>query len=181
MKKESVVSWIESQMSIKRPFLLAFADDGVIWGKLKDEKLVTSHEIDKNISPILQELTLQEAFIFGEKEEIHVFHNEKRDWIAAEIIDGADFLTESQILWGDRALPGKDGFTPVFNARQNGLFHIVPLEIRNKEIDPGEKGDKCIRLDLHHTILFDGDTGEARIGYSRLAGLRLGKLDEMMI
>ncbi len=65
-----------------------------------------------------------------------------------------------------------------FDARQQGLDHIVPLVVDNAWIDPDMKGNACVRLDVHHMVEYDEETGEARIVLSRLAGLRIGKKDE---
>ncbi len=116
----SPFAWLESQLNAERPFLLAFADDGVIWGKKMDGRLVTSHEIDRSISPALLGETLQQAFVFGEKDEVRLFKDEAGQWKSLHIVDGATVIVESQILWGDRAYETQNGFTRVFRCPPAG-------------------------------------------------------------
>lgn len=190
---DQVVGWITEHLK-KHKFLLAFADDGVIWGKMDGEDLVTSNDIDPNVSPKLRGKTLQQAFLFDEKEEIRlfrdeIFSDENVQWQARLVRDGGVFINESHILWGDRAYPSQRQFTHVFNARQQGLDLIVPIEVEYDQIDPGEnlendqadqetKGEKCIRLDIHHTVNYSKETGEAYIAVSRLVELRVGNRNE---
>jgi CRISPR-associated protein (TIGR03984 family) len=176
-KNGDIKSWAENYLGEERPHLLAFADDGLIWGKFVDGALLTSNAIDSKISPALDENTLQQAFIFGEDDEIRLFKNEAGEWQALTITDDAEVIKESQILWGNRALASKNGFTQVFDARQNGLNHIVPLEVENSALDPDKDGTQALRLNIHHLIEYSND-GEARITLSRLAGLRVGKKNE---
>ena len=177
-KNGDIKSWAEELLNENRPYLLAFADDGVIWGKIVDEALLISNAIDSEVSPTLDEHTLQQASIFGKESEIRLFKAEKGDWKAIEITDNGEIIKESQILWGNRALASKKGFTQVFDARQNGLDHIAPLEVENSALDPDEGGTQALRLDIHHLVKYDEETGEARIALSRLAGLRVGTKNE---
>ena len=178
--------WAEKYLHEKKhPYLLAFADDGVIWGKKTKDGLLLSHDIDSDISPDLLQGTLQQASVFGEESEFRLFKTEKEEeeeedkWDVLEIKDSPEIIKESQILWGSRALETTDeGFTQVFDARQQGLDHIVPIKVANSDLDLDEDGTKCIRLDVHHLVEYDEETGEARIAASRLAGIRLGKKNE---
>lgn len=177
-QNDDLKGWAEAHLNEDHPYLLAFADDGVIWGKLAQNALVTSNAIDDEISPILHKDTLQQASVFGKESEIRLFKTEDRKWKVIEITDTADIIKESQILWGSRALESDGEFTQVFDARQQGLDHIVPLNIENSVLDPDEGGTQCIRLDVHHFVGYNDKTGEARIVASRLAGLRVGKKNE---
>lgn len=178
---DQVVSWLTEHLK-EHAFLLAFADDGVIWGKMDGEALVTSNQIDAKVSPLMRGTTLQQAFIFDGKEEIRLFRDELNQWQVRKFtaVDGEVVIKESQILWGDRAYPVKDGFTHVFNARQQGLDHMVPLKVENSQIDPDEKGHQCIRLDVHHIVDYN-ENGEAYVKFSRLAGLRIGNKNEEVV
>jgi CRISPR-associated protein (TIGR03984 family) len=171
-----VIGWLTQQLQ-EHEFLLAFADDGVIWGKLADGQLVTSHKIDGAISPELRGETLQQAFVFGKESEVRLFRDELGNWKALRVVDGDDVIIESQVLWGSRAHESKDGFTRVFDARQMGLDHIVPLEVENSRLDLDESGKECLRLEVHHLVEYSPETGEARIALSRLAGLSVGQRD----
>ena len=175
VRQTEPVAWLLEQPKLEKlPYLLAFADDGVIWGGFVGKIFKTSAGMER-ISPQLRAETLQQAFVFGEKEEIRLFKDESGNWQARSVTDRSDFIVESQVLWGDRAYPPKNGFTRVFDARQQGLDHLVPLEIANSRLDPDEDGQECLRLEIHHLVEYDPETGEARIALSRLAGLSVGK------
>jgi CRISPR-associated protein (TIGR03984 family) len=182
-----VVEWITEQMQKEDRFLLAHADDGVIWGKSKDGEFQTGRKAAQhsawsaNISPELDGITLQQAFLFNAKNEIRLFRDELGNWQARQISsieqDGKlsdDMIEESQILWGNdyhKDFPIQlDGFTHVRDKTQEGLDQILPIEINKDEI----QARKCARLKLHHFVVCDEETGEARIGLSRLVEVYVG-------
>lgn len=162
-----LIEWIETHLTPSRPWLLAHADDGVIWGRCgADGRLITSHEVAPAISPPLHWLTLQQAFIFGPESEARLrrvgdaFH-------AALLTDPADYMDESHILWGTivvNSLP--KGFTHVREARQQGLDHVVPVEVTGDQLRA-----RLLRLRVRHFIARDADTGAARISGSRLISI----------
>jgi CRISPR-associated protein (TIGR03984 family) len=165
-ENNDVRTWLESQMNEKRPTLLAFADDGVIWGRLMSNKLVTGHD-----QPELRESTLQQAFVFGQEDEIRLFHDELGNWKTSHVADEGDVIVESQILWGDQSEgDAQNGFLQVSEFRKGIPNQFLPVErpIGN---------DECVRLEVHHLIEYDEETGEARVAISRLAGLKVGKRD----
>lgn len=162
-------TWIEAQMSEKGlQTLLAFADDGVIWGTLDDNKLLTSHDIDPSYAE-LQELTLQQAYLFSTATEVRLFRDELGNWKAIQIEDEGEIIYESQILWGDKA--NENSTHPAFIsllANRKGIPpQLIPVKGSLKE-------DECVRLALHHKVEYT-EAGEAYIAISRLAGLSIGK------
>jgi CRISPR-associated protein (TIGR03984 family) len=166
---QDLQNWLGAQLNSDRPYLLAFADDGVIWGRKVEDLFVTSHKIDPKISPELCKQTLQQAYIFGPKDEIFLFRDEIGEWKILHIKDGEEIIIESQILWGDLcANQPENGFTRMHDKTKGIVDQIFPLEV--DELGTGQ----LIRLDIHHNIEYDGETGEARISVSRLAGLRVG-------
>ena len=112
-ENNEVCAWLEGQMSAKRPTLLAFADDGVIWGRLADGKLVTGPA-----QPELRGKTLQQAFVFGTDDEVHLFRDELGDWQARLVVDSGDVIVESQILWGDQSEGRQGNFLEVSEFRK---------------------------------------------------------------
>lgn len=184
-----VEKWLTAQMDEERQFLLAHADDGVIWGKWVNGALRTSHEIAPDISPQLRGKTLQQAFVFGPKSEIRLFRDELGEWTVREITDPAstnDYIIEWQILWGDTVVKGeapeKDKkvdpvlqkeFTHVRYKKQQGLDQILPLEISPDQLNnlAEQPSGTRPRLRVHHFIEYDDCTGEGRIGLSRLVVL----------
>ncbi|MDX9993093.1 MAG: CRISPR-associated protein Csx19 [Anaerolineales bacterium] len=159
-------TWLTEQMGKYGQTLLAFADDGVIWGSLANGILQCAPE-----APALREITLQQAFVFGAECEVRLFRDEKGDWQALRVVDGDDpelVIKESLILWGNEALkPAKDGFIYASEYRAGIPGQCLPLA---ETFGP----EKCARLEVHHLVEVDPDTGESRIAASRLAGLTIG-------
>ena len=160
-ENNDVRAWLESQMSDKRNTLLAFADDGVIWGRWANGKLVTAPN-----QPELRGKTLQQAFVFGADDEVRLFRNELGDWKARLVVDSGDVIVERQILWGDQSEGRQGDFLEVSEFRKGIPNQFLPAD--------GTFGDEeCVRLEVHHMVTYE-ETGEARIALSRLAGLSIG-------
>ena len=158
--------WVAAQLKTHGPILLAFADDGVIWGRLWKESLSTT-------GPDLRLETLQQAYVFGEKSEVRLFRDESNVWKALRVVDGDDetrVIKESHILWGNESEQPKDGFLTVREYRAGIPGQSLPLD---KPLGEGQ----CARLEVHHLVQYDHETGEARIALSRLAGLSIGSLE----
>lgn len=163
--------WLEDNASESRKFLLAFAYDGVIWGAYKGSL---------NTSTVINEDTLQQAFLFDEADELRLFRGEDNEWKACLISDQGvandDKIDEYQLLWGNRVIQEKNapaGFTPVCDRVQQAMEHTVPLELTG--LDLNIEGP---RLLVRHFINYDKETGEARIFLSRLVNLGIGPLAE---
>ena len=146
--------------------LLAFDLDGLTWGKIESGKLFIAHEY----SVPLKADTLQEARLFGENGELHIWR--VGDNLQAQTITddlkgkGNEYIDESQILWGDHTEPiGGSEFSLMSDGVQ-GLYHAVPLP---SEKIPAKKdgGYRPLRLQVRHYLVED-DLEQARIGYSRL-------------
>lgn len=181
-----VEKWLAAQMRDDRKFLLAHADDGVIWGKWINGAMHTSHELAPHISPKLRGQTLQQAFVFGKKSELRLFRDELGVWTAREISDPAPTdesvhcNIEWQVLWGNEVVPMKptvdaalqNHFTHVRDKKQQGLDQVLPIPMSQADLDiePTDKA-KRPRLLVHHFIEYDDCTGEARIGLSRLVNV----------
>lgn len=168
-------------------YLLAHADDGVIWGKFANEEFHTSYEVDpkradphRRISPELDGITLQQAFLFNTACEIRLFRDELGNWQSCKIddngVDANECIDELQILWGDY-VNKKDGyprnmqhdFTLVRDKIQQGLDHMLPIKITASDINKNLRA----RLRIRHFIETDENTGEARIALSRLVNLEV--------
>ena len=169
--------WIEEQTKVNQlTYLLAHANDGVIWGKFQDQdgKLITTTEPVKLFPecdfPFLREETLQQCRIFGDDSEVMIWKtNEgfKARLIQDEHLIEDDYITESQILWGTHGKHHENGFTLLWDGSQ-GLKHAVPFT----DIELGKKGElkNKVRLIVRHYIDYD-DSGVARIYLSRLVDL----------
>jgi CRISPR-associated protein (TIGR03984 family) len=149
-------------------YLLAHAEDGVIWGHFKDGKLVTSGDVFPQCAK-LRSHTLQQCRVFGEKAEVMLW-KVGQNWKARSIEDGYlsknDYICEKQILWGTQPEEEhKKGFTLVSDGSQ-GLKHAVPLT----GINFNGKDSRPLRLKVRHYIDYD-ESGVARIYLSRLVNL----------
>lgn len=168
---DNIREWLERQMKENNlSILLAFADDGIIWGRHDGTKLTITH--DANTShPELRGKTLQEARAFNKDMEIRLFRDELGAWKALRVVDGSDptrVISESQILWGDKTENGiQDGFVYASEYRAGIQGQWLPLE---ETFD----ANKCARLEVRHLVDYDEETGEAYIAVSRLAGLSVG-------
>lgn len=172
-----VAAWLEARMKEGLPFLLAHADDGVIWGKLVEQKLVTSRDAAaqtaRDVSPPLRGVTLQQAFVFGPPGEVRLWRDGS-GWqchqcrVADEQAFASPLPDEWQVLWGTKVIPEetKHGFTHIHELRQQGLDHIVPIQVNDQQLR-----ERRLRLQMRHFIERDPDTGEARIAFSRLVNL----------
>ena len=166
--------WLFQQMRTHNlNYLLAHADDGVIWGRLDGEELITSHDVAPENSPPLRIATLQTARIFGRTGELLVWHNEAGAWTGRLIAEAAqdsppewtEAFDERQVLWGTNAEPRPRGFA-VMREGSQGLVHVVPLPLSGK-IDEQKRP---VRLVVRHYVKAD-DHGFVRIDASRLVSL----------
>ena len=150
----------------KLDWLLAHADDGVIWGRIDAAGLHTSSESSPDVSPLLRAVTLQQGRLFGEGGELLLWQSGD-GWKARLLADGVlgdDYFDEDQIVWGDSAEPAPDGFTRLREGVQ-GNVHVVPLRV-----DSSAAERRRIRLCVRHYLDYNED-GEARIAASRLLAL----------
>jgi hypothetical protein len=146
-------------------YLLAHADDGVIWGRIDGDGLHTSHGIAPT-SPPLRASTLQQARIFGLPGEVLLWRDDDC-WHARLVINipGDDYIIdEDQILWGDTVETVKDGFTLLHEGAQ-GMRHAVPIVITAEQLKHHQ-----LRLRVRHYIT-ENEDGEAIITLSRLIQL----------
>ncbi len=166
--------WFSRQMRTHNlTYLLAHADDGVIWGRLASEELITSHEVAPAYSPPLRVETLQTARIFGPAGEILVWRDEAGAWagrLITETTPGAppawdQAFEEEHILWGTEAEPRARGFTLMREGTQ-GLIHIVPLAVTAR-ID---EEHRPLRLVVRHYVKPD-EYGFLQVNASRLFDL----------
>ncbi len=172
-----VKGWLQTQaVQYKLKWLLAHADDGVIWGKINDDgQLVTSDEdeVAPELSPPLRAETLQQARLFAEHAELLLWRDGDNQWhvrLIRQPTDGetpifTDAIDELQMLWGTHD-EHRSGFTLLRDGAQ-GLRHAVPVELPLKE----NQVTTPPRLRVRHYIQED-DNGFARIVASRLVELK---------
>lgn len=168
-------------------FLLAHAEDGVIWGAFDDGgNLSTSFEASKDFKAEelkgwgraeLRQETLWQARIFGDDAELFLWRDGDNLFHARAIQDGGalaadekemcfqDAFDEPQILWGTDAKPLGNGFTLVTDGAQ-GMRHAAPLAVNSVE---GEEA-RPLRLVVRHYL---ADEDFARVAASRLVSLKV--------
>jgi len=174
------VAWLTEQANGATCWLLAHADDGVIWGKVENGVLMTArdaaqgtaHERTVNdICPPLREVTLHMARLFNEYGEVLVWRDGNTgEWRARMIYAASDApqptfkeaLDEHHLLWGNQATAITAAFT-LLNDSGQGLRHVVPVAVDASALP--------LRLRVRHLISEEDDTGFARIAASRLVTL----------
>ncbi|NWJ97162.1 MAG: TIGR03984 family CRISPR-associated protein [Chloroflexi bacterium] len=163
-KGKAIGEWLTTQAEgyTETFYLLAHADDGVIWGRLSGGKLVTAP-----VSPALNDETLQNARLFSKGIEIYLWRDGDGNFQARSIKDGEgnarQYFDEAQILWGTHSEPTQGGFTLMSDGAQ-GLRHSVPIEVK------AHGRGRPLRLKLRH-YLDEDDKGFVRVAYSRLVDL----------
>jgi CRISPR-associated protein (TIGR03984 family) len=165
--------WFQKHSDVgDEAWFLAHADDGVIWGQIRNRQLVTSDSVFPQVSPPFRPVTLQQARLFGESAEVRVWRegNEFKAWrLEDHHNEEAEAFDEAHVLWGTRAEARKGGFTLVVDGRQ-GLRHVMPLEATDTALGAGGRRHP-LRLCVRHYLDYDKD-GQARIALSRLVALR---------
>lgn len=163
-------NWLQKQASkYNLKYLLAHAEDGVIWGKFKDGNLITADSVFSEF-PKLRRSTLQQCRAFGETSEVMLWQT--NEGFKARLIQDekdTELIPENHILWGTQADKICGDFTLVSDGSQ-GLRHAVPLT--NIKFDENQKLYRPLRLSVHHYIDYD-DSGVARIDLSRLVNLTI--------
>ncbi|HXK43686.1 MAG TPA: CRISPR-associated protein Csx19 [Anaerolineae bacterium] len=146
--------------------LLAHADDGVIWGQVRDGGWHLSGDAFPAISPPLRAVTLQQVRLFGPTAELLLW-KDGTGWRARLIRDDAgesgEYYDESHLLWGDKEEEPRDGFVLVRQGKE-GLRHAPPLL---------QGAPLPARLQVRHYLAYDLD-GQAYIAYGRLVALHQG-------
>jgi len=168
--------WLSQQMRThKLKYLLAHADDGVIWGRLDGEELIISHDVAPKYSPPLRAETLQTARLFAHASELLVWRHEAGEWVgrliaeapAGVIAEWTEAFEEKQVLLGTNAKPLERGFALMSEGSQ-GLFHVVPLNLTG-QID---EQSRPLRLVVRHYLKAD-NYGFVLVNASRLMSLLL--------
>lgn len=167
---EKLISWLKQKAEkYNLKYLLAHAEDGVIWGCFQNDDLIIAHEVFPEF-PKLRLLTLQQCRLFGEPGEVLLWQTNRG--LKARSIQNDDNVEklpndEEQILLGTQGRE-KNGFTLLSDGQQ-GLKHAVPLTGINDSDD--NKQHRPVRLIIRHYIDYN-EAGVARIFLSRLVSLK---------
>jgi CRISPR-associated protein (TIGR03984 family) len=172
--EEDLAAWVLAQAGeLKLGTLLAHADDGVIWGQVRDDGLHLSGQYFPQVSPPLRAATLQEARLFGAPGELYLWQDEAGGWGARLVVDGAgqeiETFDEYHMLWGTQREDEAGGFTLVRDG-ERGQRHAPPLGADSLSFDQGRQR-RPLRLQVRHYLAPDEDTGLAAVRISRLVAL----------
>jgi CRISPR-associated protein (TIGR03984 family) len=169
--------WLnEKVQEHKLKYLLAHAEDGVIWGNFDSQcNLITSDEPIKLFPkwqfPAFRYETLQQCRVFCETVEIMFWKTDeglKARIIKDKHLKQQEYITEYQILLGTHGEKNEDrSFTLLWDSKQ-GLKHAVPFTDIVLEKDGVLKNK--VRLKVNHYIDYN-DAGVAHIYLSRLVNL----------
>ncbi|MGB3207559.1 MAG: CRISPR-associated protein Csx19 [Crinalium sp.] len=187
LTEASLHHWLKQQAIIDNyhlPYLLAHAEDGVIWGRFDEKNTVL--ETSEQVFPeckfaSLRLATLQQCRIFGEAGQLLLWKSNGK-WRShlilqskvSELIKSQKicFIAENQVLLGTQGTVNGN-FTLLSDGSQ-GLKHAVPLTDIFFSQDK-TKLHRPVRLEVHHYFSFDSD-GLARIFLSRLVSLKKQEL-----
>lgn len=158
-------------------WLLAHANDGVIWGEVRSDGLHLSNVL---FGPDLQDRTLQTARLFSETGELLLWRS-GNGWGARLVKDGEgeikEYYDEGQLLWGtavdkneNGSIPSKDGFILLRHGAE-GLCHAPPLRLQDANKLP-------LQLNVRHYLNYD-DEGQAYVKFCRL--ISISSFDERKV
>lgn len=157
---EPILALSEQARSYGMRWLLAHADDGVIWGDFCDDKLHLSSDAFPEVSPPMRVETLQQARLFGPRAELLLWRDDVI-WRARLIHDGTgepgEYYDEAHLLWGNKEERRKDGFVLLRQGKE-GLRHAPPASSTE------------VRLTVRHYLAYDED-GQAYVVCSRLVAI----------
>ncbi len=163
--------WLAQRMNEDMPWLLAHADDGVIWGQRQaDGTLLLSSDVfpRSDIAVELRALTLQQARVFGPAGELLIWRT--AEGFVGRLLndDQLELETlpdEKHLLWHQGnpvKIDQKAGFA-LLQEGQQGQRHAPPV------IPQGRGRPK---LTVRHYVAYD-EEGQAYIALSRLVGLEV--------
>lgn len=158
-----LADWSEESGNPNLPYLLATADDGVIWGKLRGKQLEIAGDTFSEVQVKLRGETLQTLRLFGPEGELLIWRTGPKTFRGRLIADGAELpagcFERNQLLWGTQ-LETKNGFSLMQEGVQ-GLHHAPPLELNS---------DQRCYLRVRHYISYD-EQDQATVALSRLVNL----------
>ena len=157
-------TWLEAQAKEHDlKYLLAHADDGVIWGHF-EKALTLAGEVFAEVAVELRPKTLQQARLFSPQGEVFLWRVAD-GFRSSRILDGAakpeNALEEQHYLWGAGQITDEDQPFTLMRDGQQGLLHAIPRRI-------GEH--HYAALQVRHYLAYDAQD-QAYIARSRLVDL----------
>jgi CRISPR-associated protein (TIGR03984 family) len=187
LTEESLKDWVKQQAEdYQLPYLLAHAEDGVIWGLFDIDSGTLTTAIDVFSECNFAELrlkTLQQCRVFGNTGEVLLW-NSNGEWRSRLILQSKvseliaqqqiGLIPELQILWGTQGKTNGN-FTLLSDGSQ-GLKHAVPIPVEQTYFSKDRNElYRPVRLEVNHYFCYDSD-GVARIFLSRLVSLKKEKI-----
>ncbi|HRK74815.1 MAG TPA: CRISPR-associated protein Csx19 [Rhodothermales bacterium] len=133
--KHGVLLWL-NQKANGYQYLLAFCDEGVIWGRVEEDKIVFPK---KSVQPLFLDLTLQEVRLFGKNGELYLWKTEDGFHARSIHIKKTDEdptwsyqHNEQYYLWGHKVQDIENGFTCLQEGKQ-GMRHVVPIQVKDSQ------------------------------------------------
>jgi CRISPR-associated protein (TIGR03984 family) len=170
---DDLENWlVEQALKYDLRWLLAHADDGVIWGTINGDTLHLSSEVFARVSPPLKLETLQQARFFGPKGELLLWRGEN-GWRARVVKEDegegetTEVFDEQYLLWGTHH-DDPQGHFALLRQGAEGLLHAPPIQ---PQTDSAGKLVNTPYLIVRHTLDYDSD-GQARIAFSRLVSVQ---------
>jgi len=187
--KQSISDWVcQYSMNYNLPYLLAHAEDGVIWGYFNtgDRTLTIARDAFPNCGfPKLRLETLQQCRLFGKHGEVLLWKNSSQ-WCTRIILEtkvsellksgNIGIIPEAQILWGTQGKISaiNHNFTLLKDGSQ-GLKHAVPITVDENYFVKNKVDEKelyrPVSLEINHYFTTDDD-GISRIFLSRLVSIQ---------
>jgi CRISPR-associated protein (TIGR03984 family) len=133
------LDWLKQQAK-DGDVLLAHQDDGVVWGKAREDRDWVTSDAVLSTSPALEGDRLWSARLFNAQHEILLWRDGDGNWRAREIADEmgegepdfTEWYDEPQLLWGDNGKHKKvvgDVTFAVLEEGAQGLRHAPPIEL----------------------------------------------------
>ncbi len=150
-------------------WLLAHADDGVVWGRRMFDGWALSSSYFPDDSPPLRAETLQQVRLFGIPGELHLWSTDN-GWRGRLLTDTDedDFIAHSYLLWGtdvsDAMTKAQRGLL-LLSEGAEGLRHAPPLPAQT----PPAKARLAVQV--RHYVQYDTEDGAAYLAASRLVSL----------
>ena len=163
-----VIAWLKAEAPAYR-FLLAHCEGGVAWGRVADGALVLA----PGAAALFTTAVLQEARLFGEDGELHVWRVGGSSFRATRIDERAqqaekpDFTQaydEPYVLWGTRCEQQENGFSLMSDGVQ-GLRHWAPVDVAPRS--EYAESVRSLRL-VARVYVVQGENGAVQPAASRL-------------
>lgn len=162
--KDNVRDWLEKKAKIHNlRWLLVHADDGIIWGELRDNILHVASDFSAELGcPKLRYETIQMARIFGDSGELLIWKRDNNSFLSRLVEENKgeniEYFDDFMLLWGTSTERNQDGFF-LWRHGSEGLRHSPPVDNIND-----------LRLKVRNYLDYDKDY-QAYVKFSRIVSI----------